>query len=69
LTEDEVVAQGLPPRDVKTSSEKGMKMQDIGIISAIFAFFLVGMIVLIKRFIVLKKGQDQNKTVKSDEQD
>lgn len=73
LTEEEVIAQDLPLRDSKLpsseSSGKKMTMQDIGIISAIFAFFLVGMVVLVKKFIVLKKGQDQNRAVKSDEQE
>ena len=46
-----------------------MRLQDIGIISAVFAFFLVGMAVLVRKLIVLKKGQDQSKAVKSDEKE
>ena len=69
LTEEEVQAQGLPVRSLPKAeiSSKSMTMENFVIFSAICAFFLIGMTVVVKKFLNLKKGQEESKAVKSDE--
>lgn len=57
-----------PPVEVVQKSQ-AFTFQNIGIIVIVVAFFLTGMTVVARKFMNLKKGQEENKAVKSYEHD